>query len=84
LLTVPRDALVLRSDGEYVFRINDDNKAERIRVGIGDSSGALVSVSGPLAEGDRVAVRGAENLREGADVKIMISISATASAATSQ
>jgi RND family efflux transporter MFP subunit len=73
---VPRDALVLRHDGAYVFRINDENKAERIRVEIGDSAGDLIAVDGTLAEGDRVAVRGAENLREGAEVKIMMSQSA--------
>ena len=72
-LTVPRDALVLRSEGSFVFRINGENKAERIKVEIGDSSGTLVAVSGALIEGDRVAIRGAENLREGADVKVMMS-----------
>ncbi len=72
-LTIPRDALILRSDGAFVFRINDENKAERIQVVIGDSAGDLVSISGSLAEGDRVAIRGAENLTEGADVKILVS-----------
>jgi RND family efflux transporter MFP subunit len=81
-LTVPRDALVLRSEGSFVFRINDENKAERIEVEIGDSSGSLVAVTGPLTEGDRVAVRGAENLREGADVKVMVSKHGAASSAT--
>jgi hypothetical protein len=36
-------------------------------------------VSGLLAEGDRVAVRGAENLSEGAEVKIIVSLSAVKS-----
>ena len=72
-LTVPRDALVLRSNGSFVFRINAENKAEQIKVSIGDSSGDYIAVSGQLQEGDRVAIRGAENLREGADVRIMIS-----------
>jgi RND family efflux transporter MFP subunit len=72
-LAIPRDALILRQNGSYVFRITDENKAERIEVNIGDSSGDLIGVSGPLAAGDRVAVRGAENLREGAEVKIMVS-----------
>ena len=78
-LTVPRDALVLRSNGSFVFRINDENKAEKIEVQLGDSAGDLISISGPLSEGDRVAIRGAENLTEGADVKIMVSQSAVAS-----
>jgi RND family efflux transporter MFP subunit len=76
-LAIPRDALVLRQDGSYVFRINDENKAERIAVNVGDSSGDLIGVSGSLAQGDRVAVRGAENLREGTEVKIMVSQAAT-------
>ena len=81
-LAIPRDALVLRQDGSYVFRINEENKAERIAVEIGDSAGDLIGVSGLLAEGDRVAVRGAENLREGAEVKIMVSQAAESTTAT--
>jgi RND family efflux transporter MFP subunit len=79
-LTVPRDALVLRSNGSYVFRISGENKAERISVDIGDSAGELVAVTGALNEGDRVAIRGAENLTEGADVKIMVSRETTTTA----
>ena len=74
-LAIPRDALVLRQDGSYVFRINDENKAERIAVDIGAAAGELIGVSGALAQGDRVAVRGAENLREGVEVRIMMSSS---------
>ena len=71
-LVVPRDALVLRNNGTFVFRVNDDNIAERIAVELGDSSGEIIAVTGPLHEGDRVAIRGAENLREGSPVKIMV------------
>ena len=73
VLAVPRDALVLRHDGSYVFRINDDNSAERVAVEIGDSAGDLISVSGALQQGDRVAIRGAENLRDGMATKILVS-----------
>jgi RND family efflux transporter MFP subunit len=76
-LAVPRDALVLRQHGTFVFRINDDNKAEQVEVEIGDSAGELVAVRGELAEGDRVAIRGAENLTEGADVRILVSETAS-------
>ena len=72
-LAIPRDALVLRQDGAFVYRVSAGNTAERIRVEIGDSHGELIAVDGPLAEGDRVAVRGAENLRDGADVRILLS-----------
>lgn len=81
-IAVPRDALVLRHNGSFVFRINDDNVAEQIAVEIGDSAGELVAVAGSLQEGDRVAVRGAENLADGADVKIMLSQGPTSSVMT--
>jgi len=78
-LAVPRDALVLRQNGSFVFRINAENKAEQIKVDIGDSAGELVAVNGALAEGDRVAIRGAENLSDGADVRILVSESGSTS-----
>ena len=78
-LAVPRDALVLRQNGSFVFRINAENKAERIKVDIGDAAGELVAINGDLAEGDRVAIRGAENLSEGADVRILVSESSSTS-----
>jgi hypothetical protein len=62
-----------------VFRINAENKAEQIKVEIGDSSVELVAVRGDLTEGDRVAIRGAENLSEGADVRILVSETALTS-----
>lgn len=83
-LAIPRDALVLRQNGSYVFRINEENKAERIQISIGDSAGDLIGVSGGLKVGDRVAVRGAENLREGAEVKIMVSQSDAVQAAAEE
>lgn len=76
-LTVPRDALVLRNDGTFVFRANSENLIERISIEIRDSSGDQIAVTGSLQEGDRVAIRGAENLRERAAVKVMISQSDT-------
>ena len=78
-LAVPRDALVLRQNGAFVFRITAENKAEQIRVEVGDSAGEFVAVNGPLAEGDRVAIRGAENLSEGADVRVLVSESGSTS-----
>ncbi len=83
-LAIPRDALILRQEGSYVFRINEENKAERIAVDIGDSSGDLIGVTGLLTEGDRVAVRGAENLREGAEVKVMVSSSGAMTSTASE
>lgn len=71
-LTVPRDALVLRQGGQFVYRISSENKAERIEVDTGDSHGELIAVAGDLSEGDRIAVRGAETLSDGAEVRIIM------------
>ncbi len=64
-LTVPRDSVVLREDGAFVMRINDEAKAERVAVEVREASGNDVAVHGALRSGDRVAVRGAEALDDG-------------------
>ena len=64
-LTVPRDSVVLREDGAFVMRINNDAKAERVAVEVREASGDHIAVRGALQSGDRVAVRGAEALDDG-------------------
>ncbi|MBO6506746.1 MAG: efflux RND transporter periplasmic adaptor subunit [Kordiimonadaceae bacterium] len=69
VVAVPRDALVLRSEGTYVFRIKEDNTAERLLVRTGAASGARVAVVGGIESGDRVVIRGGERLRPGQPVQ---------------
>ncbi len=69
VVAVPRDALVLRSEGTFVFRITDDNTAERLMVRTGAASGARVAVLGGIESGDRVVIRGGERLRPGRSVQ---------------
>lgn len=71
VLAVPRDALVLRREGASVFRIGEDGTAEQIDVLAGVAAGELVAITGRLAAGDRVVVRGAERLRPGQAVNIL-------------
>lgn len=80
LLAVPSDALILRRDGTTVFRINAENKAERIAVEAGISSNGWVAVSGQLSEGDRIVVRGGERLQPGQEVNILDSAATNAAA----
>ncbi|WP_299768444.1 efflux RND transporter periplasmic adaptor subunit [uncultured Pseudoteredinibacter sp.] len=70
-LSVPRDALVLRKQAVYVFRVNGEDKAERIEVEPGAGQGNQISVTGALSAGDKVIVRGAENLKDGQALKII-------------
>lgn len=69
-LAVHRDALIIRRDGVYVIRIDKDNKAKRVKVTVGEGGDTWVSVSGDLKEGDKVAIRGAERLRDGETVVV--------------
>lgn len=71
LLAVPRDALVIRADGLAVYRVGPDNKVQRMAVTTGVADGDWVAVDGQLLVSDTVVVRGAENLQDGATVKVI-------------
>jgi len=76
VLAVPRDAVLLREDNTYVFRINAKNVAERVAIETGTESGSLVEIRGGLAAGDRVVIRGGERLEAGQSVKPVLVASA--------
>ena len=67
---VPRDALVLRREGIYVYRVNQESVAERVTVQTGIATADLIEVIGGIREHDRVVIRGGENLRPGMPVQI--------------
>ncbi len=69
VLAVPRDALVLREENTYVFKVDKKNQAQRIAVETGAEEGPLVEIKGLVAPGERVIVRGAERLEAGQKVK---------------
>jgi RND family efflux transporter MFP subunit len=71
VLTVPRDALVLRRSGATVYRISEDNNSEKVDVGLGIASGPYIEVTGDLKAGDRVVTRGGERLRPGQAVNVI-------------
>ncbi|MEZ5555072.1 efflux RND transporter periplasmic adaptor subunit [Haliea sp.] len=68
-LAVPRDAVVIRSEGSYVYRVSEGDIAERISVVVGAGDASLVAVEGELAEGQRIVVRGADRLQHGQAVE---------------
>ena len=72
VLAVPRDALVLREDNTYVFKVDGKNVAQRVAVETGSEEGTLVEVHGLLSPGERVIVRGAERLEAGQKVKAIL------------
>jgi multidrug efflux pump subunit AcrA (membrane-fusion protein) len=70
VLAVPRDAVVMRREGNFVLRVDSANKAERVSVQIGANLDGLVEVSGNLRAGDRLIVRGGERVEAGQAVTI--------------
>jgi len=69
---VPRDALVLRREAIYLYKVNGDGAAERVEVEVGTGEGPLVEVLGPITPGETVIVRGAERLLPGQAIKVLV------------
>jgi RND family efflux transporter MFP subunit len=72
VVTVPRDAVILRQGASYVMRVRPDNTAERVAVNIGPGYANQVQIEGTLRAGDRVIIRGGERLEPGQTVKIQL------------
>ena len=70
-LAVPRDALVIRAEGVFVYRVNAESKAEKISVKPGIADGDWVGIEGDLKANDQVIVRGAELLRGDETVQVV-------------
>jgi RND family efflux transporter MFP subunit len=69
-LAVPRDALLLREDSTYLFKLDKKDTALRVAVETGTIAGNMVEVTGQIAPGDRVIIRGAERLETGQKVRV--------------
>jgi len=70
VVAVPRDALILRENVTYVYKLNDDGTVEQVSVVTGVGNGPLVEVRGNLEAGDEVVTLGGERLRPGQTVSI--------------
>jgi len=71
LVAIPRDALVLRGNQTFVYRIGKGDVAERVDVEVGIGLGGMVEVIGDVAEGDQLVTRGAERLQPGQSVTVL-------------
>ncbi|WP_206861199.1 efflux RND transporter periplasmic adaptor subunit [Lysobacter changpingensis] len=75
VVAVPRDAVILRREGDYVLRVAADNKAERLPVSTGTEVDGLVEVAGAVKPGDRLIVRGGERIEAGQAVTVQQDLS---------
>ena len=70
VVTVPRDAIVLRPGERYVVRVAEGDVAERVAVSVGNTLDNRVAIEGAIQAGDRLVVRGAERVQPGQPLQI--------------
>ena len=71
---VPRDALVLDTDGTRLFSVQRAGNVTTVRsidVQTGSTRGELIEVIGDVQPGDEIVTQGNERLRHGQEVKVL-------------
>ncbi|OPX89635.1 MAG: Macrolide export protein MacA [Pelotomaculum sp. PtaB.Bin104] len=68
-LTVPVDAIVARSGGNFIYTVQD-GVAKEVQVNTGISDGKVTEIMGGLQEGDQVIVLGQQGLVNGSRVAV--------------
>jgi RND family efflux transporter MFP subunit len=68
-LLVPPTSIVTTTERTFVVRITSDGSVDWVNVARGARVGELVEVFGALKEGDTIARRGTDELRQGTKVK---------------
>lgn len=68
VLAIPRSAVLSDQQGEYVFIVGADDKAEQRRIKLGQSTSTIAAVTSGLSLGDKVIVEGLQKVRPGQPV----------------
>lgn len=68
VLAIPRSAVLSDQQGDYVFTVGADNKAEQRRIQLGQSTPTIAAVISGLTLGDKVIVEGLQRVRPGEPV----------------
>ncbi len=68
VVAVPRDAVILRTNSQYVFVVGSNGVASRRDIALGFAEGEMIEAIGDISADDIVIVRGGERLRDGQTV----------------
>jgi membrane fusion protein, multidrug efflux system len=68
VVAIPRSAVLSDQQGDYVFTVGAENKAEQRRIQLGQSTTTVAAVIHGLAVGDKVIVEGLQRVRPGQPV----------------
>jgi membrane fusion protein, multidrug efflux system len=63
VVAIPRSAVLSDQQGEYVFVLGADNKAEQRRIQLGQSTSTIAAVTSGLSAGEKVIVEGLQRVR---------------------
>lgn len=69
---VPTSAVQRGSQGTFVYAVKEDGTVGMKRIRLGTTEGDWVSVQGDIAPGEKVVTDGADRLREGAKVEVIV------------
>lgn len=62
-VVVPQEAILADAQGDYVYTIDGDNVVHRNRVNLGVEAGSMREVASGLKGGEKIVVRGIQNVR---------------------
>jgi membrane fusion protein, multidrug efflux system len=68
VVAIPRSAVLSDQQGEYVYILGTDDKAEQRRIKLGQSTSTIASVTSGLSLGEKVIVEGLQRVRPGETV----------------
>lgn len=68
VLAIPRSAVLTDQQGNYVYTLGADNKAEQRRIQLGQSTATIASVMSGIKLGEKVIVEGLQRVRAGQPV----------------
>ncbi|WP_100641891.1 efflux RND transporter periplasmic adaptor subunit [Alteromonas facilis] len=68
VVVVPRDAVVIRGNQRFVYKVNGDNVAEQVQADIRFADGPWVVLQSGVEAGDKIIIRGAERLQPNTEV----------------
>jgi membrane fusion protein (multidrug efflux system) len=91
VVAIPRSAVLSDQQGDYVYVVGPDNKAEQRRIHLGQSTSTVASVTSGVWVGDKVIAEGLQRVKPGevvapgpASALIQASMSATPDEAATQ
>ncbi|MBB6481309.1 efflux RND transporter periplasmic adaptor subunit [Spirochaeta isovalerica] len=68
---IPKESLISEGSGYFIYRVKEDNTAEKVPVQTGSSRGGLIQIKGAVSEGDQLVLQGQSYLQSGMAVNVV-------------